>query len=176
MYMYPILLILILFGARINTAYNPNLIFKKYVTVHNTAVAKILISQSDIISRAKNKKSDRNKLLLSGIVFYCLDGLLIILALLLICLVSPIAIEYFEIDTRFLFLSASTLNEKIIITLSLLLLTTEIIFYFINTIKCNSNKAKSSKAIIGIYIFIVAVLLIGEIYFATQFFSCFSRI
>ena len=173
MYMYPILLILILFGARINTAYNPNLLFKKYIAIHNTTVAKILISQSDVTSRTKNKKSDRYKLLLSGIVFYCLEGLLIILSLFLICLVSPISIEYFEIDTRFLFLSASTLNEKIIITLSMLLLETEITFYIINTIKCNLNKVKSSKAIIGIYIFIVTIFLIGEIYFAIQFFSCF---
>lgn len=173
MYMNPILLLLILFGARMNTAYNPNLLFKKYVTIHNTTIAKILISQSDVTTRAKNKKSDRNKLLLSGIVFYSLEGLLIILALFLIFFAPPISIEYFEIDTRYLFLSASTLNEKIIITLSTLLLTTEIIFYFINTIKCHLNKAKSSKAIIGIYIFLIAVLLIGEIYFATQFFSCF---
>ena len=32
-----------------------------YITIHNTTVAKILISQSDVTTRAKNKKSDRNK-------------------------------------------------------------------------------------------------------------------
>lgn len=151
----------------------PHLLFKKYVTIHNTTLAKILISQSDVVSRAKNKKSNRNKMLLPSIVFYCLGALLLVLTLFLLYFVSPIPIEPYAIDTRGLILVASTLNEKIIITLSMLLLATEITFYFINTIKCNLNKAKSSKAVIGIYIFVAAILLVGEIYFAEEFFSCF---
>lgn len=66
-----LLMLINLIVARNNTAYHPRMIVKKYIKINNKVVAKIFISQSDPGgTRAKNLKTNRNKMLYAGIVFY----------------------------------------------------------------------------------------------------------
>lgn len=67
------LLVLALFAARLNSAYHPDLIFKKHLVIRRAALAKFFISSSNPCSyRMRNRKEYRNKLLVSGVVFYSL--------------------------------------------------------------------------------------------------------
>ena len=132
MWMFPILILLTVFFARCISTYDITLIFKKHIIIKNSNVAKILIDQSRVNSRAKLLKANRNKLTVSGLIFYTAILLFTLTSIILLFFVSPIGSQPYIIDSRFLYLYAETLNQKISVCLFEYLLFAEVVFYFFN--------------------------------------------
>ena len=79
---YIFVIFLVLFCAREATVYNSNLIFKRYITVNNKILAKILIGKTNYEFRNEKDKEnneENNKLLIYGLVFYVLTFIFLIL-------------------------------------------------------------------------------------------------
>lgn len=59
--------------ARMNSAYHPDLLFKRYIRVKSTKLQKALILQTNPCDqKSVNRKQYRNKFLIAGIVSYLL--------------------------------------------------------------------------------------------------------
>lgn len=59
--------------ARMNSAYHPDLLFKRYIRVKSTKLQKAMILQTNPCDqKSVNRKQYRNKFLISGIVSYLL--------------------------------------------------------------------------------------------------------
>lgn len=152
------LLLLCLFFARINSSYNNNLYFKRYITIKNSTAAKILIDQSDPLSSSKkNAKPNRNKLLLAGIVFYCLCLELALFSVIMY-LLPAIPTE----STSFLS-EENTLNAQLPPIFAFILFAAENAFYFFNTAKYAFLKTEPKKLIKVLYISITAISLLAVI-------------
>ena len=79
---YIFVIFLVLFCAREATVYNSKLIFKRYITVNNKILAKILIGKTNYEFRNEKDKEnneENNKLLIYGLVFYVLTFIFLIL-------------------------------------------------------------------------------------------------
>jgi len=142
MWEFPILILLVIFGARINSTYDSTLVVKKYFTINNTFLSKLIIGQSKVNSTAKNLKINRNKITLVGLIFYLLIIILLIFTCIMLFVCPPIESYPFVIDSRFLYIYAKTINQKLSVLSALILLSSEILFYFYNTHKIWTKKSK----------------------------------
>lgn len=171
MYMFPFLLFIIFIGARMNTTYHPHLLFKKYVIIKNQTLAKLLIGQSDPVnSRAKNAKSNRNKLSYAGIVFYISFLFLVILSIVMF-LIPDIPVESFTFDSKTMFLTGSTLNAKLPTVLAFALMFAEIAFHFINTSKYAVEKTSAKRFIQVLYYLFSGLWIIGMLVYLWMVFD-----
>ena len=161
--MYKIVFILIgtLLLARDISGYDSRYNSKKYFVLKNKEFAKILLPKSvGWQCSVKRLKSDFNKMTYIGATFYICNLLLILTIPAFLFLVPEIKVSPFEIDTRYLYILVDTLNQKLPVLLSLILLTMEIIFVFFNVI-IQSKKQKSKGMIILSCILIVIMGLFG---------------
>ncbi len=161
MYMFPLFLIIVFIMARANSTYHPHLLFKQYVIIKNKTVSTLLIGQSDPVnSRAKNAKANRNKLTYSGIVFY---GLFVVLCCfsIIMTLLPDFSCESFVYESRYMFLSGNTLNQKLPFVFALTLLFVEAAFHFINTSKYAVEKTTAKKLTSILYYLFVTLFSAG---------------
>ena len=132
MYMLPILLFFILVFARISTCYDSRISEYKYITVKNNTLAKILIEKESFFDKGKyTLKKDRNKMSIVGLSFY-LCAIFIVALTLFFCLLPKIPCEPFEFDATKMNLFADTLNQKIPIILSIILLCSEFVYFAVS--------------------------------------------
>ena len=132
MYMLPILLFFILVFARISTCYDSRVSKCKYITVKNNTLAKILIEKESFFDKGKyTLKKDRNKMSIVGLSFY-LCVIFIVALTLFFCLLPKIPCEPFEFDATKMYLYADTLNQKIPIILSIILLCSEFVYFAVS--------------------------------------------
>ena len=160
-----IMIIFIVFAtlliSRVMSGYDNRYNDRKYFVLKNKKIAKILLPKSAGWSRgAKRTKSNFNKMTYIGAIFYIFNVLLILSIPVFLFLVPKIYVSPFEIDTRYLYVLVDTLNQKLPVLLSLILLTMEIIFEFINVI-IQSKKQKSKGMIVLSCILIVIIGLFG---------------
>lgn len=128
MYMFPIQLIFALIFARICSCYDSRISKGKYVTIKNNTLAKILIDNEHFFYRGKRTlKKDRNKLSIAGMIFYLCVVFIVVLTFIFL-LLPQIPCEPFELDSTKIYLYADTLNEKIPIIFSIILMCVEIIY------------------------------------------------
>jgi len=145
MYMFPMFLFIVFIMARTNSTYHPHLLFKRYVIIKNKTVSKLLIGQSDPVnSHAKNAKANRNKLTYWGIIFYSLFLLLVCFSVIM-ALLPDLPCDSFIFDSRALFLTGNTLNEKLPVIFAFTLLFAETAFHFVNTSKYAIEKTSAKK-------------------------------
>lgn len=163
MYMFPLLLVFVLVMARANSTYHPHLLFKRYIIIKNETIRKLLIGQHDLVnSRAKNTKSNRNKLTYSGIVFYVLF-LVIFCFSLIMTFLPDFPCESFVVKTKHFTFTGNTLNEKLPFIFAVTLLFAETAFHFINTSKYAIEKTNAKKFIGVMYYFFFAMFSAGAI-------------
>ncbi len=161
MYTLPFLWLLVLAGARINTAYHPSLIFKRYIKLKSQAAARVFISKYDPLRKtAKNAKANQNKLLYLGLIFYCVFAALIIFSAVML-LLPDLPSERFTIDTRYIFITGDTLNAALSAYLALAVSFAEAAFYFINTLKYAVQMARAKRFTKVLYICIIVITVSG---------------
>lgn len=122
MYMIGLVWIFLILFARMSSTYDSRTDKGKYIVIKNDKLARVLIEKHTELGRGRLPlKKDRKKMSIYGLILYV--GTLFIILLTLILLVVPdIPCEPFEFDSTRLYLFADTLNAKIPIVLSLLLL------------------------------------------------------
>lgn len=159
MIIYPFFSLITLFGACLNTAYHPHLTFKKYIKIKNRTLAKLLIDKSDPLyigtSRfgRENKKSNQDKLLMAGLIFYIISLIIVIFSIILTYIIPeiPIPSTEFETDIDAYSLITNTLNKKLTVMISLAFLSIEMIFREINGLKYRLEKSFCKKGLIIVY-------------------------
>ena len=131
-FMLPILLFFILVFARMSTCYDSRISKCKYITVKNNTLAKILIEKESFFDKGKyTPQKDRNKMSIVGLIFY-LCVIFIVALTLFFCLLPKIPCEPFEFDATKMYLYADTLNQKIPIILSIILLCSEVVYFTVS--------------------------------------------
>ena len=158
---YYIFVAFIIFGglvfARINSAYHPNLLIKKYIVLKSPKTQKILISQSNPLDiKIDNRKEYRNKLTVLGFVCYILWFCLVVFSILFLICGPQTAIEPFEYDDGFF---VATLNQAVVLMSALIFLGFEMGFYFLNIIKSPSVNENKIIKILWIVVIISAFFI-----------------
>ena len=153
MKMLPLAYILILFMVRRAAAYDPKQLVQGYLVIPHPTLAEILISQSDpLTGRSKNRKENRNKMSFLGVGLYIFSMLMFLLHVVFF-FKKPIGTAEYTIDSRFIFLHASNLNEVIIILSILIVLPITIATYFINSLILVIRKPKVSGRKLAIFLY-----------------------
>ena len=128
MYMFPIQVLIVFLFARMLSCYDSRISKGKYVTINNKTLAKILIDNEHFFYRGKRTlKKDRNKLSIVGMIFYLCVVFIVVLTFVFL-LLPQIPCETFELDSTKMYLYADTLNEKVPIIFSIILMCVEIIY------------------------------------------------
>lgn len=172
MYAFPVTILLALIFANLNTSYHSHLKFKKYIKVKNPIIAKILINQSNpLYTQRKNIKSNQNKLLFGGLIFYVLCLIMIIFSIILIYIFPRIPIPLYEFDVDSIYILTNSLNEKIIVMLTTALIFAEIIFYHINITGYAVEMSDYKKITKWMNIVMILMYLYGFVYSIWVIFS-----
>ena len=131
MYMLPILLIFTVIFARISTTYDSRNSKGKYIVVKSNTLAKVLIEKEHFLDKGNyTLQKDRNKMSIIGLMFY-LCNLFIILLTSIFLVLPKIPCNPLEIDTTKMYFFADTLNSKIPIILTMLLICAEFLYFAI---------------------------------------------
>lgn len=132
MHMLPIALFFILVFARISACYDSRISKGKYVTINNNTLARILIEKENFLHKGKyTLKKDRNKMAIVGLTFY-LCVIFILILILVFLLLPEIHCKPFEFDATKMYLYADTLNQKIPIIFTIMLLCAEFIYFAVS--------------------------------------------
>ena len=151
MYMLPIALIFTIVFARICTTYDSRNSKGKYITIKNKTLVKLLIEKEHFFDKGKcTLQKDRSKMSIIGLIFY-LCNLFIIILTLIFLLLPQIPCTPFEIDAPKMYLFADTINSKIPIILTMILLCVEFLYFGVKLFKYIKNvEQKWIKALIFI--------------------------
>ena len=123
------ILILTIIFARICTIYDSRSSKGKYITIKNKTLAKLLIENEHFFYKGKKTlQKDRNKMSIIGLIFYLCNLFIIILSVILSFL-PKISCKPFEIDTNKLYFFADTINLKIPICFTMILLCAEFLYF-----------------------------------------------
>lgn len=146
-----------LFIARIISGYDNKYNDRKYFVLQNNEIAKILLPKTAGWQRGVKKRSssDFNKMTYSGAVFYLLNVFVILSIPVFLFLVPEIQVSPFEFEVRYLHIFVDTLNTKLPVLFSLILLAVEIMFVFINEILLALKQQKKFLIILSIVLLVI---------------------
>ena len=169
MYMLPIALIFSIVFARICTTYDSRSSRGKYITIKNKTLAKLLIEKEHFLDKGKcTLQKDRNKMSIIGLIFYLCNLFIIILTLILL-LLPQIPCVPFEIDATKMYLFADTINSKIPICSTMILLCSEFFYFAIMMFRYIKNVEqkwiKYLMFIVSMIITLVCGVVIIEMFF-----------
>lgn len=159
--MFIILFIIVgtLFLAREISGYDSRYNIRKHFILKNNKVAKLLLPKTKgSRSTIKRSISDFNKMTYVGAVFYLCNLFIILSIPTFLFLVPEIQVQPFEFDTRYIYILVDTLNLKLPVLFSLILLAIEIIFVFINVIVQAKKQNKKWMIILSSILMIMIVL------------------
>lgn len=108
--------------------YNKSYCCKKSVNIKNKQLSKILISKRAPIIGGKTFKSEKNKLSIIALVFYCAE-LFIFLLVIILAIIPKKYIAPYEIDTRLFYLYIDSLNIELVFRSVFLLIPLILISY-----------------------------------------------
>ena len=171
MYILPIQIIFVLIFARICSCYDSRISKGKYVTIKNNTLAKLLIDNEHFFYKGKRTlKKDRNKLSVVGLIFYLCVVFIVVLTFIFL-LLPQIPCEPFELDSTKIYLYADTLNEKIPLIFSIILMCVEIIYIAVLLFQYRNEIAQKGIRIftcvcslfMGLVSFIVIIEMIFEL-------------
>ena len=168
MYMIVFILIGTLLFARNISGYDSRYNSSRCFVLRNKEIAKILLPKSTGFKRdVKRSRQDFNKMTYRGLIFYLLNLLVILSIPIFLFLVPEIQVQTFEFETRYMYILVDTLNQKLPILFSLILLAIEIIFLFINAIsqakKQNQNGLVILSVILMVMFFLFGLFQVGEL-------------
>ncbi len=169
MYTLPILLVFLLVIARICACYDSRISKGKYITVKHDRLAKILIEKEHFLYKGKHTlKKDRNKMSVVGFIFYLCVIFLVVL-LLIFLLLPPIPCTPFMMDATGLYLFADTLNQKIPIIFSIMLLCSEFIYFAVLLFRYKKElEQKWIKILVclsSLFLGLISTIVIFEMFF-----------
>ena len=149
-----------LFIARTISGYDNKYNDRKYFVLQNKVIAKILLPKTAGWQRGVKKRSssDFNKMTYSGAVFYLFNVFVILSIPVFRFLVPEIQVSPFEFEVRYLHIFVDTLNTKLPVLFSLILLAVEIIFVFINEILLALKQKKKFLIILSIVLLVIIFL------------------
>ena len=149
-----------LFIARTISGYDNKYNDRKYFVLQNKEIAKILLPKTAGWQRGVKKRSssDFNKMTYSGAVFYLFNVFVILSIPVFRFLVPEIQVSPFEFEVRYLHIFVDTLNTKLPVLFSLILLAVEIIFVFINEILLALKQKKKFLIILSIVLLVIIFL------------------
>ncbi len=152
MIMFPVVLLLAFLGARMNSAYHPKLLFKKYIKLRNPLAIKLLVSKYDPAkNQVKNAKGNQDKLLYGGAVFYGLFFAVLVFSLVMRRL-PDMPTEQIVWNSRTLFFAGDTLNTILPFCLTLCLFMTEFLFHIVNTAKYDLENTQAKGLAVVLYL------------------------
>lgn len=169
--LYFLLLGLLIIGAlmltRLNTVYHPKLLFKKYFTVNDRKLQKLLISKVNLENfETESPKEHHNKLLYLGLIEYIIWALILLFSIAMLFLVPEITITPITYSVEDIDFSISTLNKVLPLNLWLSFLSFNVSFLLLNVISCNRDiKGKILKII-----YVICVVVLFVVSFASLFF------
>ena len=115
--------------AREISGYDSRYNNRKYFTIKNKTLAKILLPKTLGSRRnVKRAKADFNKMTYIGAIFYLCNFLLLLSIPIFLFLVPEIQIKPFELNAESAYISVDTLNEKLPLLFSFILLAVEGLF------------------------------------------------
>jgi hypothetical protein len=145
--------------ARDMSGYDSRYNNKKYFVLKNKSVAEIILPKTVGFQRGvKRKKADFYKMTYTGLFFYLCNLLLIFLIPLCLLLVPEIQVQPYELETRYIYILVDTLNQKLPVLFSLILLSIEIIYVFINIIAQAKKQNKKWLIILSMILVVIFVL------------------
>ena len=154
---YIFVIFLVLFCSREATVYNSNLIFKRYITVNNKILAKILIGKTNYEFRNEKDKEnneENNKLLIYGLVFYVLTFIFLILH------IFSLLTDSFLVELSFNWLISIAFFANA--------------FNVLNASKYKKNKAKNKKSSVLLrFLYIALNIFTGAAFVFAGFLSLF---
>lgn len=171
MYMLPIQLLIVLLFARMSSSYDSRISKGKYVIINNKTLAKLLIANEHFLYKGKRTlKKDRNKLSVVGLIFYLCVVFIVVLTFILL-LLPQIPCVPFELDSTKMYFYADTLNEKIPIIFSIILMCAEFIYFAVLLFKFRKEIEQkwikilscACSLIMGLVCFIVILEMIFEL-------------
>ena len=143
-----------LLTARLNSAYHPDLLFKRHILVRNEKVQKLFIGQSKPgDGTLKNRKEYRNNWSVLGLLFYFMWGFVFAFSILFLCFGPQTPMEALEFDDGFYI---SALNQIVVFMTNLLLLGVGMSFYCLNILRTSS--VKENKIIRSLWLVVVVFL------------------
>ena len=157
------MLIILLIGAfllaRDCAGYDSAINKGKYILINNISFQKFLLPKKRMVTNfSKRVKEDKNKMTIAGLIFYSCLSIIILLIPILLIFVPKIPINPYEIDTRYIYIYVDTLNQKIPVLLTILLITFEFTYYLFTLFKINKFEIKKGIKI-GIY-FLCSLLFV----------------
>ena len=159
MHMIVVILIGTLLFAREISGYDSRYNSSRYFVLHNKKIAKILLPKSSGFKRGvKRSSQDFNKMTYRGAILYLLNLLVILSMPIILFLVPEIRVQAFELETRYMYILVDTLNQKLPILFSLILLAVEIIFLFINAISQAKKQNQNWLVILSVILMVIGLL------------------
>lgn len=148
-----------LFLAREIAGYDSRYNSRKHFIINNKKLARLLLPKTiGGRNNTKRTKTDFNKMTYIGAVFYVCNLLIVLSIPILLILVPEFPTKPFAIDTKYIHGFVDTVNEKLPILSSLLLLSFEIIFEFLNILN-KSKKQKNNWMIILSFVVLLIIVL-----------------
>lgn len=160
MSMIVFIIVATLFIARTMSGYDARYNNRKYFVLQNKIFARILLPKSVGFQRSSVKriKADYNKMTYAGAIFYICNLLLIFSIPIFLFIVPEIQVQPFEFETRYIYILVDTLNQKLPVLFSFILLTVESIFEFANVISQAKKQNKKWLIILSIILMVIIVL------------------
>jgi hypothetical protein len=171
-----LLLLLSVLMVRMLAGYDSRYLRGKYVVVKNKALQVLLLDGMSIYGHTRRRKSDRNKMSVTGLWLYAALGAVILVNL--ICLVLPdIEIAPWIIDTGEFIVYANTLNDQVSAIAVLLLFAAEIALISLVILRLTKDtEPKWIKWLVwGIAGIMLLVALTMAVYLLWTLLSAFGR-
>lgn len=145
------ILVLTLLLARSISGYDNRYNNRKYFILKNKEIAKVLLSKSAgwKHSAVKRVKDDFAKMTYIGAFFYICNVLLILSIPIFLLFVPEIKVSPVEFDSRYIYLFVDSLNTKLPVLLSLILLAVEIVFEILNIISQSRKQATKGMIVLS---------------------------
>ncbi len=155
-----IFLFMALFWARAFSAYDSRENNGRYIVIKNEKVARLIIRKEEITTKRDTPIKDRNKMSVFGLAFYLSIMVIALISLVLACSVD-IPCDILQVNSENLKFSVDTLNEKIPIVLSLILLCLELLYFLLRHLKTIKEIEEKWGRILLATVMCVAIAIIG---------------
>lgn len=176
MYMIYMLFMLCVIMVRLLAGYDSRYLRGRYVVVKNKILQVLLLDGMSIYGRTRRRKSDRNKMSVTGLWLYAALGAVLLVNLVGLMLPS-IEIAPWIIDTGEFIVYANTLNDQVSAIAVLLFFAAEIALISLTILRLTKNtEPKWIKWLAwGISALMLLTALAMAIYLLVILFSCFGR-
>lgn len=155
-----ILLLMALFWARAFSTYDSRENNGRYIVIKNKKVARLIIRKEEITTKHDTPIKDRNKMSVFGLAFYLSIMVIALISLILACS-ADIPCDILQVNSENFNFSVDTLNEKIPIVLSLMLICLELLYFLLRHLKTIKEIKEKWGRILLATVICIAIAIIG---------------